>query len=376
MDNIKHWPMNAIHQRVCRHIVSGILSGTFAAGGRIPTEQELAAAFGTSRMNVHGAVKTLEGRQIVERRRRAGTFVRPGLAAGDMQALLSATSDQVHLLLPPSTLAQVHWNDHTVADIEQRLNTGGCQAQFIEMPADRQAMESCLDGLTHQGSKAVVVLPDSACENLLRACADIFARSRLDLFLLNRGDLPTDCIRCHMLCLDPFDEGLQVALHAQERGWRRVAFAATATDGPVTWSVARRDGLRAGLAGCADTAFEEVVVDRRAPWDALAHLWQPADDPLPPLIVAQNDALGADILDAAAAAGRTVNKDFHLIGFDDDPQFRHCNLTTMAPPLAAMAEALAEVVLNGFPVTGSSQLMLRLRSRLVIRSTTATEMLW
>ncbi|MDE2436657.1 MAG: UTRA domain-containing protein [Sphingomonadales bacterium] len=52
-----------------------ILSGELAPGSRLPTEQEIMAEFGCSRMTVSKALSALTTAGLIERRKRAGTFV-------------------------------------------------------------------------------------------------------------------------------------------------------------------------------------------------------------------------------------------------------------------------------------------------------------
>lgn len=69
-----------LHGRIEKDLESRILSGALGPGDRLPTELELAAEYGCARMTVHKAVSRLAAAGLVERRRRAGTFVaRPRL---------------------------------------------------------------------------------------------------------------------------------------------------------------------------------------------------------------------------------------------------------------------------------------------------------
>ncbi len=51
------------------------MSGAWEAGRRIPAEHELMAEYGCSRMTVSKAISALAARGLVERRKRAGSFV-------------------------------------------------------------------------------------------------------------------------------------------------------------------------------------------------------------------------------------------------------------------------------------------------------------
>ncbi len=64
-----------LHQRIRSEIEGQILSGAWPPGYRIPFEHELMAAHGCSRMTVNKAMTALAEAGLIERRRRAGSFV-------------------------------------------------------------------------------------------------------------------------------------------------------------------------------------------------------------------------------------------------------------------------------------------------------------
>jgi GntR family histidine utilization transcriptional repressor len=64
-----------LHAQIRRAIAAPILSGAWPPGRRVPSEHELTARFGVSRMTVNRALASLAGEGLVERRRKAGTVV-------------------------------------------------------------------------------------------------------------------------------------------------------------------------------------------------------------------------------------------------------------------------------------------------------------
>ena len=66
----------SLHQQILADIESRILSGEWPPGHRIPFEHELTAKYGCSRMTVSKALTQLAGAGLIERRRKAGSFVR------------------------------------------------------------------------------------------------------------------------------------------------------------------------------------------------------------------------------------------------------------------------------------------------------------
>lgn len=67
--------MSSLHARIVGEIEADILSGALAAGARLPVEQELMLRYDCSRMTVSKALGELARRGLIDRRKRAGTFV-------------------------------------------------------------------------------------------------------------------------------------------------------------------------------------------------------------------------------------------------------------------------------------------------------------
>ena len=66
----------SLHQKILGDLESQILSGVLPPGARIATELELATVYDCSRMTVSKVLTKLAGAGLIERRRKAGTFVR------------------------------------------------------------------------------------------------------------------------------------------------------------------------------------------------------------------------------------------------------------------------------------------------------------
>ena len=67
--------VGALHHRILDDIKEKIVSGQWPPGHRIPFEYELSAQYGCSRATVNKVVTQLAAAKLIERRRRAGSFV-------------------------------------------------------------------------------------------------------------------------------------------------------------------------------------------------------------------------------------------------------------------------------------------------------------
>ncbi len=68
--------MAPLHQRIRVDVEQKILSGLWPPGFRLPFEHELMAQYGCARMTVNKVMSALAQSGLIERRRRAGSFVR------------------------------------------------------------------------------------------------------------------------------------------------------------------------------------------------------------------------------------------------------------------------------------------------------------
>lgn len=68
-------PVRALHRRITDDLAAKIRSGAWPPGFRIPFEHQLTAEYGCARATVNKAVLALAAAGLVERRRRAGSFV-------------------------------------------------------------------------------------------------------------------------------------------------------------------------------------------------------------------------------------------------------------------------------------------------------------
>jgi GntR family histidine utilization transcriptional repressor len=86
----------ALHDRIRRDIEKRIMSGEWRPGHRIPYEHELMADYGCARMTVNRAISALVQAGLIERRKRAGSFVcaprldRAALAIPDIRGEVTA----------------------------------------------------------------------------------------------------------------------------------------------------------------------------------------------------------------------------------------------------------------------------------------------
>jgi len=82
---------NPLYQQLMRRLKNDIVAGVYPAGGRIPSEQALCAAYGVSRVTVRKALLDLVQDGLLLRRQGKGTFVADARLTRDLQHVTSFT---------------------------------------------------------------------------------------------------------------------------------------------------------------------------------------------------------------------------------------------------------------------------------------------
>lgn len=90
----------SLHQQILGDLRSRILSGEWPPGTQLPFEQDIAKTYGCSRMTVNKAMTQLSGAGLIERRRKAGTFVRRPQSASVIVEIVDIGREVAALGLP------------------------------------------------------------------------------------------------------------------------------------------------------------------------------------------------------------------------------------------------------------------------------------
>lgn len=178
-----------LHQRILAEIEGRILSGEWAPGTRIPYEVDLAAHYGCSRMTVNKVLTQLAQAGLIERRRKAGSYVSQPRAHSAVLEIHDIRSEVESLGLPYRYL--LRQREVTKARREERdwfglaealpllriaaLHSGGhlpfChERRWINLSAIPEARDEPFDQ-TAPGAWLLSRVPWSTAEHRIRAAA-------------------------------------------------------------------------------------------------------------------------------------------------------------------------------------------------------------
>lgn len=189
-ERVEKAPEATLHQRILSEIEGRILSGEWPPGHRIPFEHELTQHYGCSRMTVSKALGELVRRGLIERHRRAGSFVAypqvqsAVLEIHDIRQEVEALGLTYAWRLEGRSVRSVRADDRKRLDLPARarvIAVTGChyagrlpfchEDRLISLSAVPEAENERFDGNVGPGTWLLQQVPWSAAENRIRAVA-------------------------------------------------------------------------------------------------------------------------------------------------------------------------------------------------------------
>ncbi|MBK9121166.1 MAG: GntR family transcriptional regulator [Phycisphaerales bacterium] len=355
---------NTKHRQIYDRIYQAIVHGQYAPGERIPTESELMGTYGVSRPTIARALRDLEQKGLLTRRRGVGTFVRtPRRSAA---ALLGLT-------IPPSEggiMAAV------CTEIVHRAEENGFGILFggtlprhsFDHPA---SIESWCERFTTHDVSGVFFVPHILPTEQMHVNELIVERlvaAGIAVVLLDRDimDYPRRS-PYDLVGVDNRRNGYILTAHLLKHGCRRIDFVTLPL--PVSTSTAR-------LAGYHDALRAHDL----APGPDWIHHWTPPGDPVAAskllcgahadAYVCLNDDLARTLMHHLAMQGVRVPDEVRIVGFDDLPAAATLPvpLTTMHQPTREIGAAAMETMLSRLAAPGRPARDVMLACDLVVRT--------
>lgn len=354
----------AKYRQIYDRIFQDILRGHYPPGSRIPTESELMARHGVSRPTIARALRDLEQRGLLRRRRGVGTFVcSPQQAASGLLGLTMAPSDG-------GIMAAI------CTEIVHRAEESGFGMLFggtITRPGLDQPdpVDAFCERFTARRVAGVffvpLILPPEQQEMNHRIVERLTAAG-ITVVLLDRDIVDYPLRSAYDLVgVDNRRNGYIVTRHLLAWGCRRVDFVTL--PGRVSTSTARIAGYR--------DALRDHGIEPRADW---MHHWTPPGDSAAASqllhgehadgYVCLNDDLARTLMHHLAIQRVRVPDDVRIVGFDDLPAAAGLPvpLTTMHQPTRELGVVAMETMLSRLSDPGRPPRDVMLACELVVRS--------
>lgn len=360
--------MPEIHARVPKYqqvydaLHRQIVNGQLTPGSRLPSEAQLEARFGASRITVGRALRDLQRAGLVARRVGSGTYVR---------APQDTVRQTLGVLVPDAADTDIF--EPMLEGLMTAPHAAGVAFVRGGLPAQPEARASAAWAVAQQYIAQRVAgvffaplegLPDA--DRFNRRIVDAFDAAHIPVVLLDRSVYPYPLRGPYDLVgIDNRRAGYLATSHLQGRGATRIAFLARPHAAPTVQ--ARRAGYREALAadGSRPDSILELDVD---PADLVAFEAARARTGFDAIVCA-NDRLAADAMRTLLRQGLTVPGNVRLVGFDDAEfaQFLPVPLTTVRQPCREIGVAAAAAMMERLERPGLPARDIFLQTTLVVR---------
>ncbi|MBO1031870.1 GntR family transcriptional regulator [Tessaracoccus sp. SD287] len=333
----------------------GILAGSWVAGEKLPTQDELAASRGLSINSVRRAVDELIDEGLVERRQGAGTFV------CDPSPRARAGQRRVGVLIPDTRL----YYPRVLAGLETTLARLGMATSVATYENDPGRQDAALQSLLSRDLDGLVCTPAlSDWDDPWTRLDEL--RARLPLVLVERrlADWGPDDDFDHV-CSDHRAGAIDAIRHLARLGHHRIGLVARVQ--PVTAPEVRQGYLWA----CEHLGLEPTVwsVDERWPQQVGRAIDEIVAAGLTAVLV-HGDQEASVLVDRWLERRRRTPGDLAIVSYDDETaDLARVPLSAVAPPKYRLGRVAAQLIVDRMDEGSRAPVQqVLIRPRLIVRA--------
>ena len=302
--------MKKKYQTIYDTLKQEIMGGLYGEGEFLPTEQELADRFETSRPTVAKALDMLRMQKAIERTAGFGTVVLESeLTRGKKIGLLIPRLGQTEIFEPICAAIEEEGRKHHWQVIRP---TGAGDSLSAAKTAERLCLQ-----FIREKTAGVFFSPVehvSGGEELNQSIIERLKDAGIQVVLLDRDvvDWPGQT-SCDLIGIDNIQAGYVVARHLLDKGCRRIVFATRPAPAPT---------VKLRIMGC-----QKALIQSGASPDALTVQEVPENETEPCTeaimqhqpdgLVCANDATAAILMRQLIDAGISIPEPLKVAGFDD-----------------------------------------------------------
>ncbi len=309
-----------------------IINGEFRPGQLFLSDNTLAAEYAVSHVTASKVISALMHEGLVERIQGKGTFVKPP------SSRRGAEMTHPPAAVPPGTrigvaafLQMEHPEVQTsgaariLAPFERLVNEAGARIELFNCHPDRSLTPAFLERIRSANVAALLFIPPTP------------SNPRMESTKLALNDIPvivTECPDCgrDTVYFDQRNVALTATQRLIELGHHSLGFMMLETD--ASWQADRLEGFTTalrkaglhltppGIYGVGPIPSAESIrtrIRQMAPEVKTRHT----------AMVCSGDIIAALLIGELRSLGVEVPRDFSVVGMDDDPHYRHCDITTV-----------------------------------------------
>lgn len=358
-------------------IRSGIMSGKYPSGRKIPTQQELAVHFSVSRPTVGRALRDLEESGLILRRQGAGSFV---------QKTIAAKGQTIGFMAPRLILDSKESHQSIFASIIPQMSRTATQNGYALLLSDsptgeeddfliKHAREICQELINHKVA-GVIFIPlvltqekMSVNEEILKA----FEKAKITVTLLDRDIYNTPRrSKYDLVGINNERASFVLTEHLLNLGCREIDFADIRT--PSSSGNDRISGYQKALI-CHGIDLQPERLHSIDTWDIKAmeeFVRQVKSD----AVIFVNDAMAAIMMQQMLKIGVRIPEDIRVVGFDDLPMAAYLPvpLTTIRQPIDALATTVVKTLFVRMEDPEMPALEIMVATELIVRQSCGAKM--
>ncbi|SEB65143.1 DNA-binding transcriptional regulator, LacI/PurR family [Paramicrobacterium humi] len=336
----------------------GIIAGTWTAGQKLPTEQQLSADTGLSLTTVRRAFDELVMQGYVIRRQGAGSFVASRAAREER------VRKRVGVLLPDTQL----YYPRVLQGIEESLSAVGASLQLATYRYDPDREDRSIEFLLDAGVDGMLLVPTLTGIHDAAARAQSLMELPVPVVLLERSLIDSGAgDRTEHVCSDHQGGAYDAVRHLRALGHERIALL-TRDRTPTAPAVVL--GYRRAIADFGLPAELEFAL-RKEEWeaDAADAAFRAVRDFEATAALVFGDREATLLERAVRRAGLAVPDDIALVSYDDETaDLAEVPLTAVSPPKYRIGRMAADVLVRRLVEGDDCPLhQIRLRPRIVVR---------
>lgn len=342
---------DVLYEKVFNHLKAEIQSGKYLPGDMIPTEQELMAYFGVSRMTTNRALQMLTSEGLVARKAGVGTYVLDGTQTNSSPVEFNQSLDNTNVNTATSTQALIgfvipflihSFGPVLLATVEQLLRKCGLSVAIASSGGAQKSEADAIERLVDNGVQGLIVLPvNGEFHNpaILRLHVEHFPIVLVDKRLTG---LPLPSV-----CTDNVEASRQITEYLLSLGHRHIAFFSMNLQGTSTLQD-RFTGYSQALGEAGLQVIPEYCVETikwtdskneldQGQIDAIAEFLR--EHPEVTAVFATEDGLAKYWHAAVRSMGMRVPDDFSITCFDGPgPNYFEWTYTSAIQDERSMAE--------------------------------------
>ncbi|MEI6519070.1 MAG: GntR family transcriptional regulator, partial [bacterium] len=357
------------YQDVADDMRTKITSGEWGPNTMVPSRRALSIEYQVALTTVERAVAMLiaEGKLFADGRR--GTYVTSTTDVADNTSLYAIPSTPslgkrhveraivgiVASIYQFSTIENgenqwpkqiLHGCESTLAD-EMEITHKFFNCAADKSLSDNSVSDSLIDFLNDESLDGIIIINQDGCFEKIMANVDV---ERVPTIFVNSTPKPYSICQVYY---DSAGAGYLATRHLLQRGYRNITyFAPYAYD----WVTERQNGVEEAIKRIKSqnvtlNIFPSEQIPGESIYDKTETTYKKTVELLSSIkenwgIVAANDNLAAQIVRLTKDMNLIAGRDFGLIAFDDFSPSREMGITSLRPPLGAMGQTAARLMID------------------------------